>query len=177
MPFLAILPLKVCKSVITHRSFATHPLNNRPLTDAQILQLKKECQIKNTDLEGMVTKATKEYVWILAQEHFKHATINKKIYGPEPCVIKYKVDGYIRVSSQENIMFRWVFSVVVKFYLLGFSMEIFNSIDLLVYLDTISASMHRSDKTELQVKRARTEETWKICAKHSNSLALECPKL
>ena len=63
--------------------------------------LRKACQIKNTDLEGMVTKATKDYIFILAQEHFKPG--NKKLFGPEPCVLKYKVDDYIKVSSEENL--------------------------------------------------------------------------
>ena len=49
----------------------------------------------------MVTKATKEYIYILAQEHFKPGS--KKLYGPEPCVLKYKVDDYIKVSSEENV--------------------------------------------------------------------------
>ena len=98
------------------RIFATHPLNIRPQpSDGQtILELMKDCQLKNTDMEGMVTKATKEYVWILVQEHFKHKTTLKKIYGPEPCVIKYKVDKYIRVSSIENNTYRVSHSEMVE---------------------------------------------------------------
>ena len=62
---------------------------------------RKACQTKNTDLEGIVTKATKENVWILVQEHYRMG--HNKLYGPEPAVVKYKVDGYIRVSSEENV--------------------------------------------------------------------------
>ena len=65
--------------------------------------LRKACQIKNTDLEGMVTKATKEYIFILAQEHFIFKPGNKKLFGPKSCVLKYKVDDYIKVSSEENV--------------------------------------------------------------------------
>ena len=64
--------------------------------------LRKACQTKNTDLEGMVTKATKENVWILVQEHYKIGQYNK-MWGPEPAVVKYKVDDYIRVSFEENV--------------------------------------------------------------------------
>ena len=64
--------------------------------DEKLQEFRKACQIKNTDLEGMVTKATKEYIFILAQEHYKSGY--KKLYGPEPCVLKYKVDDYIKVS-------------------------------------------------------------------------------
>ena len=74
----------------------------------------EDCQLKNTDLEGMVTKATKEYVWILAQEHFKLSMSKQRIYGPEPCVIKYKVDKYIRVSFEENNKYRVSHSEMVE---------------------------------------------------------------
>jgi hypothetical protein len=72
-----------------------------PLSDEEMFDLKKKCQIKNTDLEGMVTKLSKEFVYILVQEHFKFG--QRKMYGPEPCVIKYRVDDYIRVSSEEKL--------------------------------------------------------------------------
>ena len=62
--------------------------------------LRKACQTKNTDLEGIVSKATKEFVWILVQEH--HRMGHNKLYGPEPVVVKYEVDDYIRVSLEEN---------------------------------------------------------------------------
>ena len=62
--------------------------------------LRKACQTKNTDLEGIVSKATKEFVWILVQEH--HRMGHNKLYGPEPAVVKYEVDDYIRVSLEEN---------------------------------------------------------------------------
>ena len=62
--------------------------------------LRKACQTKNTDLEGIVSKATKEFVWILVQEHYRMG--NTKLWGPEPAVIKYRVDDYIRVSYEEN---------------------------------------------------------------------------
>ena len=68
--------------------------------------LRKACQTKNTDLEGMVTKATKENVWILVQEHYRMWFQHKKLHGPEPAVVKYKVDSYIRVSFEENVSTR-----------------------------------------------------------------------
>ena len=63
--------------------------------------LRKACQTKNTDLEGMVTKATKENVWILVQEHYKMG--RNKLFGPEPAVVKYNVDDYIRVSFEKIV--------------------------------------------------------------------------
>ena len=65
--------------------------------------LRKTCQTKNTDLEGIVSKATKEFVWILVQEHYSMRMGYTKLYGPEPAVVKYKVDDYIRVSLEENV--------------------------------------------------------------------------
>ena len=61
-------------------------------------------------------------------------------------------------------MFLWfeLFSLVVQFYQLGFSMEFLNSVCRLTFLDKNMATVvHRIDKTELQVKRARTKETCK----------------
>ena len=65
--------------------------------------LRKACQTKNTDLEGIVSKATKEFVWILVQEHYNMRMGYTKLFGPEPAVVKYKVDDYIRVSFEENV--------------------------------------------------------------------------
>ena len=65
--------------------------------------LQKACQTKNTDLEGIVSKATKEFVWILVQEHYNMKMGYTKLYGPEPAVVKYRVDDYIRVSFEKNV--------------------------------------------------------------------------
>ena len=70
--------------------------------------LRKACQTKNTDLEGIVSKATKEFVWILVQEHYSMRMGYTKLYGPEPAVVKYKVDDYIRVSLEENVSTKWI---------------------------------------------------------------------
>ena len=81
-------------------SFKECPNPSRP-RESRPNDFRKACQIKNTDLEGMVTKATKEWIYILVQEHFRPG--KTKVYGPEPCVLKYKVDDYIKVSSEENV--------------------------------------------------------------------------
>jgi len=72
---------------------------------------RKACQTKNTDLEGMVTKATKENVWILVQEHYRMG--HNKLYGPEPAVVKYKVDGYIRENFPTRTMLEGGTKVIV----------------------------------------------------------------
>ena len=74
---------------------------------------RKQCHDKNQDLEGIVMKVTKEHVMILAQEHYRVSEVPRdrygEIIGPEPYVIKYKVDSYLKVRTRLEKVYLMIF--------------------------------------------------------------------